>query len=107
MHAEPTLLQAQRRRVDGVVERVWAKAAQASVDAAMREEERRRWEEAQRRREALEAIRREQLACLEAVEKELILRALKKSNWNQTQAARYLDLSRKTLIYRMEKYGLK
>ena len=44
---------------------------------------------------------------LEAVEKELILRALEKFNWNQTQAARYLDLSRKTLIYRMEKFGLR
>jgi two-component system NtrC family response regulator len=44
---------------------------------------------------------------LEAVEKELILRALKKFNWNQTQAARYLDLSRKTLIYRMDKYGIR
>ncbi len=43
---------------------------------------------------------------LEAVEKELILSALKKFNWNQTQAARYLDLSRKTLIYRMEKHNL-
>ena len=44
---------------------------------------------------------------LEAVEKELILRALKKFNWNQTQAARYLDLSRKTLIYRMDKFTIK
>ena len=44
---------------------------------------------------------------LDAVEKELILRALKKFNWNQTQAARYLDLSRKTLIYRMEKYKIR
>lgn len=44
---------------------------------------------------------------LESVEKELILQALKKCNWNQTQAARYLDLSRKTLIYRMEKFGLR
>lgn len=43
---------------------------------------------------------------LEAVEKELILRALEKCNWNQTRAARYLDIGRKTLIYRMEKYGL-
>ncbi len=43
---------------------------------------------------------------LETLEKELILRALQKFDWNQTQAARYLDLSRKTLIYRMEKYGL-
>lgn len=44
---------------------------------------------------------------LEAIEKELILRALKKFDWNQTHAAKYLDLSRKTLIYRMEKYGLR
>lgn len=44
---------------------------------------------------------------LEAVEKELIFRALKKFDWNQSQAARYLDISRKTLIYRMEKYGMR
>ncbi len=44
---------------------------------------------------------------LEAIEKELILRALEKFEWNQTQAARYLDISRRTLIYRMEKYGIK
>jgi two-component system NtrC family response regulator len=43
---------------------------------------------------------------LEHVERDLILKALIKSNWNQTQAARYLDLSRKTLIYRMEKYEI-
>ena len=44
---------------------------------------------------------------LEAVEKELIVRALEKFNWDQTHAAQYLDLSRKTLIYRMEKFGLR
>lgn len=44
---------------------------------------------------------------LESLERELILRALERFHWNQTQAARYLDLSRKTLIYRMEKYGLR
>ncbi len=44
---------------------------------------------------------------LEGIEKSLILRALKKFNWNQSRAARYLDLSRKTLIYRMEKFGLR
>jgi DNA-binding NtrC family response regulator len=43
---------------------------------------------------------------LESVEKELILRTLKKFSWNQTQAAQYLDISRRTLIYRMEKYGI-
>jgi DNA-binding NtrC family response regulator len=44
---------------------------------------------------------------LEAIEKELILKALQKFEWNQTQAAKFLDISRRTLIYRMEKYGLK
>jgi two-component system NtrC family response regulator len=44
---------------------------------------------------------------LEGVEKELLQRALEKFNWNQTQAAAYLDISRRTLIYRMEKYGLR
>jgi DNA-binding NtrC family response regulator len=44
---------------------------------------------------------------LEAVEKELIVRALEKFHWNQTHAAQYLDISRKTLIYRMEKFGLR
>jgi DNA-binding NtrC family response regulator len=43
---------------------------------------------------------------LEAIEKELILRALEKCHWNQTHAARYLDISRKTLIYRMERHGI-
>lgn len=43
---------------------------------------------------------------LEAVEKELILKALEKFNWNQTHAAKYLDISRKALIYRMEKHGI-
>ncbi len=44
---------------------------------------------------------------LEGIEKELILKALQKFEWNQTQAAKYLDISRRTLIYRMEKYGLR
>jgi DNA-binding NtrC family response regulator len=43
---------------------------------------------------------------LEAIEKELILWALRKSNWNQTRAAALLDLSRKTFIYRMERHRI-
>jgi len=43
---------------------------------------------------------------LEAVERELIVQALRKFNWNQTQAARHLDISRKTLMYRIAKYGI-
>jgi len=63
-----------------------------------------------RERPVLEEVRLElppQGISLEAIEKELILRALKRFDWNQTQAARYLDLSRKTLIYRMEKYKIR
>lgn len=44
---------------------------------------------------------------LEGVERELLVRALEKYGGNQTQAARYLDISRRTLIYRMEKHGLR
>ena len=43
---------------------------------------------------------------LEEVEKEILVLALEKHHWNQTRAARYLNISRKTLIYRMEKFGL-
>lgn len=43
---------------------------------------------------------------LESVEREMIVQALRKFNWNQTQAARYLDISRKTLMYRIAKYGI-
>jgi two-component system NtrC family response regulator len=43
---------------------------------------------------------------LEEVEKELIKIALEKANGNQTQAAKYLGISRPTLLYRMEKYKL-
>ena len=43
---------------------------------------------------------------LDGIEKDLIFWALKKSDWNQTRAAALLDVSRKTLIYRMEKHGI-
>lgn len=44
---------------------------------------------------------------LEGVERELLLRALQKFDWNQTQAAKYLDISRRAMIYRMEKFNLR
>ncbi len=44
---------------------------------------------------------------LEAVERELIVRALEKFHGNQTHAAKYLDISRKALIYRMEKHAIR
>lgn len=44
---------------------------------------------------------------LEELEKDLISKALDKHKGNQTRAAEYLRITRPTLIYRMEKYGLK
>jgi DNA-binding NtrC family response regulator len=43
---------------------------------------------------------------LDAIERELISRALERCDGNQTHAARYLDISRRTLAYRMEKHGI-
>ena len=43
---------------------------------------------------------------LEEVEKDLILRALRKHDWNQSRAARYLGITRHTLLYRIEKHGI-
>ncbi|MFI5331158.1 MAG: sigma-54-dependent transcriptional regulator [Desulfobaccales bacterium] len=43
---------------------------------------------------------------LEALVKGLIIQALELSNGNRTRAARFLGISRPTLIYRLEKYGI-
>ena len=43
---------------------------------------------------------------LEAVERELLLTALEKHNWNQSRAAAFLSITRSTLLYRMQKFGL-
>ena len=44
---------------------------------------------------------------LEAVERELIVRALSHAAWNRARAAELLGLTRETLRYRIEKYGLR
>lgn len=44
---------------------------------------------------------------LKNLEKELIIQALEKKKWNQTQAAKLLNISRNSLIYSMHKYGIK
>jgi two-component system NtrC family response regulator len=45
-------------------------------------------------------------AGLNAVERSLIVQALVDCGWNQTKAARQLGISRKTLLYRMAKFGI-
>lgn len=43
---------------------------------------------------------------LEQLEKEVVLEALIRHNWNQTSAARFLQIPRHVLIYRMGKFGI-
>lgn len=43
---------------------------------------------------------------LEQLEREVVIEALRRNQWNQTAAARFLSIPRHTLIYRMEKYGI-
>ena len=43
---------------------------------------------------------------LEQVERSLIEQALAHAGWNRGQAARLLGLTKETLRYRIEKYGL-
>lgn len=61
-----------------------------------------------------EEVRRHQVTSegvladrLEAVEREMLLSALEKSGWVQTQAADRLGISERVLRYKMKKYGLK
>ncbi|HEY7304965.1 MAG TPA: sigma-54 dependent transcriptional regulator [Bryobacteraceae bacterium] len=44
--------------------------------------------------------------ALDAVEREAILQALAKCNWNQTRAAQQLGITRKILMSRIAKYGI-
>jgi len=44
---------------------------------------------------------------LDQLERDIIEEALIQHNWNQTQTAKYLGVTRNTLIYRMQKFGLR
>jgi two-component system NtrC family response regulator len=44
---------------------------------------------------------------LEALEREAVVQALVRNQWNQTRAAAFLQIPRHTLIYRMEKYDIR
>lgn len=92
------------RELENVVERIVVLARGDEITAADLPEFLRR------ERPAIDVIQLELPAkgiSLEAVEKELIIKALEKFHGNQTHAAKYLDISRKALIYRMEKHGIR
>jgi two-component system NtrC family response regulator len=44
---------------------------------------------------------------LEELERDILREALELHSWNQSQTARYLTVTRNTLIYRMQKHNLK
>lgn len=41
------------------------------------------------------------------IEEEIFRQALERHGWNQSRAARYLNITRQTLIYRMQKYSIR
>jgi DNA-binding NtrC family response regulator len=44
---------------------------------------------------------------LEQLEREVVVSALERNDWNQTAAARFLSIPRHTLVYRIEKYSIR
>ena len=44
---------------------------------------------------------------LEALEREIVVKALEMNNWNQARAAKFLQVPRHILLYRMEKYDIR
>nr|WP_239559039.1 helix-turn-helix domain-containing protein [Sporohalobacter salinus] len=44
---------------------------------------------------------------VEIVEKQIILDSLKRNNWNRTETAKVLGITRKTLYNKMKKYNIK
>jgi DNA-binding NtrC family response regulator len=59
------------------------------------------------RRPAAQALELpEEGLSLEAVERELVIQALKRTGWNHTKAAALLGLNRDQIRYRVEKFGL-
>jgi DNA-binding NtrC family response regulator len=44
---------------------------------------------------------------LEEIERDAVIQALERNNWNKTRAAEFLQVPRHTLIYRMDKYEVK
>ena len=44
---------------------------------------------------------------LEEVERQLLVQALERSNWNQTHAGQLLNINRDQVRYRIEKFGLR
>lgn len=92
------------RELENVIERIVVLARGAEITLADLPDFLRRERPAV---ETLQLELPERGISLESVEKELLVRAIAKFNGNQTHAAKYLDISRKALIYRMEKYGIR
>jgi DNA-binding NtrC family response regulator len=91
------------RELENVVERLVVLAKGETIQESELPTEIRR---AESRIAAIDLRLPDEGISLEEVERELLVRALEKHAWNQTKAAKYLNITRKTLIYRMEKYGL-
>jgi DNA-binding NtrC family response regulator len=91
------------RELENVVERLIVFAKDASADENDLPDEMLRSQMSVGK--ALLGIPPEGLSMAE-LEKELIITALERNQWNQTRAAAFLQISRNVLVYRMQKYRL-
>jgi two-component system NtrC family response regulator len=91
------------RELENVIERLVLLSRTDEVTTADLPE---RLRQGLRREESHETLSPRPAVGLKAAERDLILQVLRKCNWNKSKAARELEISRKTLLYRMGKYGI-
>jgi transcriptional regulator with PAS, ATPase and Fis domain len=91
------------RELENVIERLVLLSRTDEVTTADLPE---RLRQGLRRDELRETISPRPTVRLKTAERDLILQALRQCNWNKSKAARELEISRKTLLYRMGKYGI-
>ncbi len=62
-----------------------------------------------RERESLSVILQDEplIETMEKLEKEVLVKALERNNWNVSRAAKQMDIKRQSLQYRIKKYGIR
>jgi len=94
------------RELENLMERIVLLSRSDEVSLANLPENLRGQPAAEERLEAHRIALETEGMSLDAVEREMIVQALRKFDWNQSKAARSLGISRKTLMYRIAKYGI-
>ena len=91
------------RELENVIERLVLLSRTDEVTTADLPEKLR---QALRREESLQTSSPPAATSLKTAERDFILQVLQQCSWNKSRAARQMDISRKTLLYRMKKYAI-